>query len=565
MPKRTAPIWVPYPVAAASILAASVTGPSHGTGPRRQRSLRHLFCRRRVYGLVRRIRPGGVSRLLSYADRERLFHHRARAFAFDVATFAYLFVCLVIALFSEAMRRALRRAEASAERVISIVESINDGFVAVDGDWPCTYMNRAAEEYMARHRQRGVGLGPRRAVSAVDGRRRRGQAPQAAREAVTVEFESYYEPWERWFEIKASPAEAGGLAIHFRDITEREAGRAGAGRKRRAPAAGAARRQGRPLGPRPGDRPAHLVRRSTMRSTASIAASRRRSSNSSARFIPTIAQAVDKAIDEAIDAGQAARHSNIASFIRTGRVRWIAVRGRTTTDNTGRAVAHLGHFARHHRTQRSATRICGSFPRPETCFRRWSTSRARCRRSRGWPCRFSPIGASSNIVGQFGETEHVAHAHRDRVEGAGAQATRRALLAGPAVRRCSRCASWKLARRNARATCRAEALDALAPDAEHRRLLATLAPISFIVVPLLVRERTIGSMTFVSSESGRHYAPADVEMATELAHRRGRGHRQRPAVPRAERSRSGRRTISWPCWPTSCAIRWRPFSMPTSC
>src|SRR5262249_1608666 len=36
---------------------------------------------------------------------------------------------------------------------------------------------------------------------------------------------------------------------------------------------------------------------------------------------------------------------------------------------------------------------------------------------------------------------------------------------------------------------------------------------------LVVRERVIGCITFANAESGRHYSPGDVEMASELAHR----------------------------------------------
>ena len=36
-----------------------------------------------------------------------------------------------------------------------------------------------------------------------------------------VEFEEFYVPWQRWFEFKAATTDDGGLAIYFRDVTER--------------------------------------------------------------------------------------------------------------------------------------------------------------------------------------------------------------------------------------------------------------------------------------------------------------------------------------------------------
>jgi GAF domain-containing protein len=56
-------------------------------------------------------------------------------------------------------------------------------------------------------------------------------------------------------------------------------------------------------------------------------------------------------------------------------------------------------------------------------------------------------------------------------------------------------------------------------DEEHRALLNGLGLTSYMVVPLMVRERTIGAITFVSAESGRHYEESDLELAQELARR----------------------------------------------
>ncbi len=42
---------------------------------------------------------------------------------------------------------------------------------------------------------------------------------------------------------------------------------------------------------------------------------------------------------------------------------------------------------------------------------------------------------------------------------------------------------------------------------------------SAMIVPLIIRETPIGAMSFVSAESGRHFTPADLRMAEELASR----------------------------------------------
>ena len=62
-------------------------------------------------------------------------------------------------------------------------------------------------------------------------------------------------------------------------------------------------------------------------------------------------------------------------------------------------------------------------------------------------------------------------------------------------------------------------LAALAQDDEHLRILRELALRSYLCVPLAVRGRPLGVVTFVTSESGRRYGPADLKLAEDLAHR----------------------------------------------
>lgn len=63
------------------------------------------------------------------------------------------------------------------------------------------------------------------------------------------------------------------------------------------------------------------------------------------------------------------------------------------------------------------------------------------------------------------------------------------------------------------------AFQAAARDEEHLRSLKELAPRSFIGVPLSVRGKILGVMTFLTAESGRNYTEADLAVAEDLAHR----------------------------------------------
>jgi signal transduction histidine kinase/PAS domain-containing protein len=58
-----------------------------------------------------------------------------------------------------------------------------------------------------------------------------------------------------------------------------------------------------------------------------------------------------------------------------------------------------------------------------------------------------------------------------------------------------------------------------AVDDEHLKIIRELDIRSAIVVPLIARDRTLGAMTLVSTESRRRYTESDLELAMELARR----------------------------------------------
>ena len=64
-------------------------------------------------------------------------------------------------------------------------------------------------------------------------------------------------------------------------------------------------------------------------------------------------------------------------------------------------------------------------------------------------------------------------------------------------------------------------LVASAPDAESLRILRELKLRSVMIVPLVARGRTLGALTLVWAESGRHYSQADLAFAEELGRRAG--------------------------------------------
>ncbi len=58
-----------------------------------------------------------------------------------------------------------------------------------------------------------------------------------------------------------------------------------------------------------------------------------------------------------------------------------------------------------------------------------------------------------------------------------------------------------------------------AQDEEHLRVIRTLGIGSVMIVPLSARGRTLGAVTFITSESERSYGDEDLAFAEDLARR----------------------------------------------
>ena len=119
--------------------------------------------------------------------------------------------------------RALRaEAEAAHERSSAILESISDSFFALDRDWRFTYVNVEAERTLSMTRAELTGRNFWDVFPAVKGTDFETHYRRAMKERVKVQFENYYIPRERWFEIRVYPASDGGISVFYQDVTERK-------------------------------------------------------------------------------------------------------------------------------------------------------------------------------------------------------------------------------------------------------------------------------------------------------------------------------------------------------
>lgn len=113
---------------------------------------------------------------------------------------------------------ALRRQEGRLDRV---VESIADPFLVLDREWRFTYANRQAAEAMRTTREELLGRTLWESLPHVAGSPFESEYRRAVEGGRPILFEERDPYLDRWFAIHAYPFE-GGLALHFRDITDRK-------------------------------------------------------------------------------------------------------------------------------------------------------------------------------------------------------------------------------------------------------------------------------------------------------------------------------------------------------
>ncbi len=108
-----------------------------------------------------------------------------------------------------------------SNRVVGILESITDAFLAIDRDWRYTYANHEAERLFDRPRSQIEGrlmweLLPELLDTPLEAVFRR-----SLEQGERADLEEFFEPLGRWLEIHLFPSPTG-LSVYFRDITERK-------------------------------------------------------------------------------------------------------------------------------------------------------------------------------------------------------------------------------------------------------------------------------------------------------------------------------------------------------
>jgi PAS domain S-box-containing protein len=110
---------------------------------------------------------------------------------------------------------------AAEDRAHNILESISEGFLAIDHEWRVSYANHAAERLLGIPRETLAGAVFWEVFAAVRGSALEQGLRRSAAERTHIKFDAYYDPFGRWLEINSCPTPDGGIALYFRDESER--------------------------------------------------------------------------------------------------------------------------------------------------------------------------------------------------------------------------------------------------------------------------------------------------------------------------------------------------------
>ena len=140
----------------------------------------------------------------------------------DVITFTlFTVVALFVGWLSAERGRAAAAAAASRRRVVDTLESISDGFVAVDRQCRFADLNRHAEELIGHERGELLGRNVWDVFPEAHGTSLFEQATAAMQALHASRFEAFYPPRDRWYSFQLYPT-GRGASVYFEDVTDRK-------------------------------------------------------------------------------------------------------------------------------------------------------------------------------------------------------------------------------------------------------------------------------------------------------------------------------------------------------
>ena len=134
---------------------------------------------------------------------------------------------------SDAQMAALQRLEAAYARerriaetlqendlqLVDLLESLTEGFFALDIQWRFTYLNQQAEPLLGRTRANLLGQDLWEAFPELRGGSFDREFHRATSERAAIELTEFFAPQAAWWDVRAYPT-AEGLTVFLRDVTE---------------------------------------------------------------------------------------------------------------------------------------------------------------------------------------------------------------------------------------------------------------------------------------------------------------------------------------------------------
>lgn len=218
------------------LVLTSPRGDILAANPAACRMLGHSEAELRALGRAGVVDPDDArwERAVAVRNTEGYFHGELRARRADGSTFPIDLASAVvtedtaIVLFRDLSRVAevVERAEdvqRSAATVIDLLETISEGYFALDDDWRFSYVNRHGERIMGVERGAVLGRVFWEVFPQLVGTRLETSYRHVMATGEPVELEGSYGPQRIRCEVRAHRLPSGGMCVYFRDIVERHA------------------------------------------------------------------------------------------------------------------------------------------------------------------------------------------------------------------------------------------------------------------------------------------------------------------------------------------------------
>lgn len=121
------------------------------------------------------------------------------------------------------VHRNITEVEWAKNQTVDILESMTDAFFTVDQHWKFTFLNQEAEKLLQVSRSELVGQNIWTVFPDALGTTIQFHYETVVDMKLAKQFETYFEPLDKWFEIHAYPRHQGGIAVFFKDISEKKA------------------------------------------------------------------------------------------------------------------------------------------------------------------------------------------------------------------------------------------------------------------------------------------------------------------------------------------------------